>query len=183
MRLFVALDLDPALIERMERTLAILRPRAPQARWVPGAMLHLTLKFIGEAAPEREPAIIAALAQVRAAAFDFELVGLNVFPNLRRPHTLWAGVPAASRLVALAAAIEQALAAVDIPREQRAFAAHLTLARFRESTALRNLLPSLSADEPHWGRQAVAAFYLYQSQNRGGEPVYEKRASFPLRAE
>ncbi len=52
MRLFVALDLDDAIRNRIARFLDGVRAFAPDARWVQPESLHITLKFIGEQSEE-----------------------------------------------------------------------------------------------------------------------------------
>jgi 2'-5' RNA ligase len=47
-RLFIALDLDETIRERIARFMDGVRGFAPDARWVHPESLHVTLKFIGE---------------------------------------------------------------------------------------------------------------------------------------
>lgn len=181
MRLFVALDLEPALAGDLGAALAPYRARAPRARWVRVENFHLTLKFIGSWEPRREDDLVASLAAVEAEAFPLELVGLGVFPNPRQPRQLWSGVAEPGPVEAMAAAVERACAACGIAPEARPFTPHLTLARAAAPTALRPLVALLSREAPRWGREVVRAFHLYQSQTLPRGPVYSRRASFPLR--
>jgi 2'-5' RNA ligase len=48
MRVFVALDLDDEIRERIQQFVEEVRELAPGARWVRAESLHVTLKFIGE---------------------------------------------------------------------------------------------------------------------------------------
>ena len=48
MRLFVAIDIDEAIRQRIARFLEGVRGFAPEARWVRPDSMHLTLKFLGE---------------------------------------------------------------------------------------------------------------------------------------
>jgi len=52
MRIFVALDIDDAIRDRISRFMDGLRGFAPDARWVRPESLHVTLKFVGEKPPE-----------------------------------------------------------------------------------------------------------------------------------
>src|SRR6267378_4282532 len=52
MRIFIALDIDEAIRHRIARFMDGVRGFAPDARWVRPESLHITLKFIGETAPE-----------------------------------------------------------------------------------------------------------------------------------
>jgi len=70
MRLFVALDIDEAIRERMARFIEGVRGFAPGARWVRAESLHITLKFIGEQPENKLAALQSALAAVRSPAFE-----------------------------------------------------------------------------------------------------------------
>ena len=48
MRLFVALDIEQQVRNRIHRFMQEVRSSAPEVRWVSMESLHLTLKFIGE---------------------------------------------------------------------------------------------------------------------------------------
>jgi 2'-5' RNA ligase len=67
-RLFVAIDVPEEVRRRVAAFAAEMRERAPRARWVRFDGVHVTLKFIGETAPEKTEAIRHALAAVRTAA-------------------------------------------------------------------------------------------------------------------
>src|SRR5579862_2857826 len=131
MRLFVALDIPEAVRTSVAALVARLRPLCPDARWARMEGVHVTLKFIGETPEEKLEAIEAALANVPTAApVAVKFRGAGFFPNARRPRVLWAGVEGGPELSALAREVDSALAPLGIPREDRAFSPHLTLARF-----------------------------------------------------
>ncbi len=48
MRLFVALDIDPEIRQRIGEFRDKMRPYAPDVRWVGLETFHITLQFIGE---------------------------------------------------------------------------------------------------------------------------------------
>ena len=48
MRIFIALDIDNAIRERIARFVEGVNGFAPDARWAKPESLHVTLKFIGE---------------------------------------------------------------------------------------------------------------------------------------
>lgn len=178
MRLFVALDLDRSLRERLEAFLRAGRERFPQARWTRTEALHVTLKFLGEVPSDREPHVRQALRGVRATPLILSVSGLGGFPNPREPRTLWAGVPLTPPLRELAEAVEAALAPLGFVREQRPFAPHLTLAR---STHARLLAPLLREPAAEWGELRAEEFFLYLSRPQQGVYQYEKRERFLLR--
>jgi 2'-5' RNA ligase len=130
-RLFVALEIPSAVRDNLAALLKELRAIAPQVKWVRAENLHVTLKFIGEVAPAKLEGIRKALATVRseqAVTLDFRDLGF--FPNEKRPRVFWAGIECSPNLKTIASDIEQAMEKLGIPREQRPFSPHLTLARF-----------------------------------------------------
>ncbi len=136
MRLFVALEIPAAVRDNLAALLKDFRALSAQLadkrpRWVRPENLHVTLKFIGEAVPEKFNEMRAALADVRSDdPVELQFHGLGFFPNAAHPRVLWAGVHASTNLPALAANVDAALETQGFAREGRAFTPHLTLARF-----------------------------------------------------
>ena len=156
MRLFVALEIPPAVRENLAGLIRDLRAIAPQPKWVRVENLHITLKFIGEVADTKLEAIRQALGEVRSEApvtLDFR--GLGFFPNEKYPRVFWAGMEASANLKGLAADIDRAMEKLGIPREQRPFSPHLTLARFQPPG-----LPELPRTTPHSLRRTYISIAL-----------------------
>jgi len=180
MRLFVALDIPKDVRSSLAALVSNLRQACRNARWVRIEGLHVTLKFIGETSPEKAEAIKVALAAVPCRApISINFRGLGFFPNDRRPRVLWAGIEARSELAALAAAVETSLAALAIPREERAFSPHLTLARFDPPRALDALHAAIEKAGPlEFGVATAKEFHLYQSVLKPGGAEYTRLATF-----
>src|SRR5437868_9095939 len=66
-RLFIALDIDDAIRERMAGFMDGLRGFAPDVRWVRTDSLHVTLKFIGEKPTDFVTKVTEALGAIRVA--------------------------------------------------------------------------------------------------------------------
>jgi 2'-5' RNA ligase len=128
-RLFVAVEVPASVREAVAEAVAPLRSAAPRLRWVAPERYHLTVAFLGAVDQFRLPALHGALAQAAAgvAPFDLALDGsLGTFGR----RVLWAGLAASPALADLAARVRPAVAAVvPLPDADRAFSAHLTLAR------------------------------------------------------
>jgi 2'-5' RNA ligase len=138
-RLFVALPLPPELARGLaDRAGALLDERS--WRLVRSTEIHLTLRFLGATPRERIPGIVRELRRVLATlvAPELELDGIGVFPGLRRPRVLWAGVRerpgSAGRLAATERAVGSACTAEDVGGDERreAWNPHVTLARARD---------------------------------------------------
>src|ERR1051326_2745697 len=131
MRLFIALDLDDAIREGVARFMDGVGPFDPDARWVTSESLHITLKFIGEQPDDSVDRIRLAVQSVAAPTTDIHFRGYGFFPTAKSARVFWIGMDAGPQLVALASAIDDATAALGIPKEDRTFSPHLTLARSR----------------------------------------------------
>ena len=129
MRIFVAIDLHSEIREKIARFLDGVRGFAPDPRWVRPESLHVTLKFVGEQKEEQVAAIAKALSGVRGTNVAIRFRGYGFFPTAKAPRVFWIGIEAGPELAELAASIDSALGELMIPREDRAFSPHLTLAR------------------------------------------------------
>ena len=85
---------------------------------------------------------------------------------------LWAGIEAGTDLAALAAAVETSLDALGIPREERAFSPHLTLARFDTPRGLDALHAAIEKAGPlEFGAttaQGISSLSKRSETRRGG---------------
>ena len=94
--------------------------------------MHLTLKFLGQTSEDLVPSIADALdtAARRSRPLAIELGESGAFPNIRRPRVLWAAVRGdLDGLADLRQNVEEMIAPLGFPTEERAFRPHLTLGR------------------------------------------------------
>ena len=134
MRLFVAVELPAVVRGALAAAVDRLRPLALDVAWVASQNVHVTLKFLGEVDAGRLVAVRDALGQAAAVdPFDVRVRGLDAFPAPASPRVLWAGIAdGAEGLGMLAHRVDDALAGAGFPREDRPFAAHVTLGRVRQ---------------------------------------------------
>ena len=182
MRLFLALQIPPAVRKNLAEFLAELRALSSQPRWVRAENLHVTLKFIGEVRPEKLRDIRRALSAVhsdRLVTLDFR--GLGFFPNEKRPRVFWAGIEASTNLVQLASDVDRVLAELGFPPEKRPFSAHLTLARFEPPGAPQNLCAVIRENaKREFGSVAAKEFHLIESKLKPGGAEYTTLETFPF---
>lgn len=186
MRLFLAINLDPAIRRDVYEAAAPLREAAPALRWVREENLHLTLKFFGEQLEPVAGALGAAITRVAAGyrAIDLELGGAGAFPNFRRPRVVWLGVHPDPKLELLHHDVELACETLGFPLEGRAFRPHLTLARVQPRDAdleTRKTLSRLARRVRYTGETVVSSIDLMQSTLTSSGARYELVASAPLR--
>jgi 2'-5' RNA ligase len=184
MRLFVALEIPSTVRENLAELLKSLRGVSPQTRWVRAENLHLTLKFIGEVPETRLAAIRGALADGRSdkpVTLDFR--GLGFFPNDEHPRVLWAGIAASPNLKSLVADIDKAMEKLGLPREQRPFSPHLTLARFEPPGLTERLHAAIRENASRdFGSLRTGQFHLIESKLKSCGAEYTTLESFPFAA-
>jgi 2'-5' RNA ligase len=180
MRLFVALEIPSAVRENLTTLLKSLRAVSPQTRWVRPENLHVTLKFIGEVPETKLAAIRSALAGARSAQpVTLGFRGLGFFPNDKHPRVFWAGIEASPNLKTLAADIDGATEKLRIPREQRPFSPHLTLARFEPPGLTEKLRDAIRENVGReFGSLRTNQFHLIESKLKPPGAGYTTLESF-----
>jgi len=180
-RLFVALNLPSQVREGLWAATAPLRDMELPVKWVRGDGVHLTLKFLGDVADEREGELAAALTRAAAGARALSLVleGFGVFPDFRRPRVVWAGIASEPALEILQHHVEQEFAPLGFPTEARAFRPHVTLGRATRDAKSRDFagLEAALGRAEYGGTALVSAVDLMQSTLQSGGAVYHVRHS------
>ena len=176
-RAFLAIDLEPQVIEKICRSIDDLRERIPAVRWVPMTNLHLTVKFFGNVEEARVEPIAAALREQLHLfpRFTINAKGLGVFPERGRPKILWVGLTG-NELGGLAAKVQSSLLPLGFAPEQRSFTPHLTIGRWRDSDRAPK---TLKQDLESWrhcvfGHSVVNEVVLFQSVLKAEGAVYRR---------
>jgi RNA 2',3'-cyclic 3'-phosphodiesterase len=196
MRIFVGIDLDSEVRARIERFLEGVQGFALDARWMRPESLHITLKFIGEQSVEQVEAIAERLRRTESAPFEIRAAGYGFFPAAKAPRVFWIGIYGGPQLTTLAEQVDIATAEFGVPREDRPFSPHLTLARGGAGKASGAPKPQKS-DRPNatfavlqkrltalgeldFGTMTAHEFILYQSQLSAGGSKYTTLERFPI---
>jgi 2'-5' RNA ligase len=192
MRIFVALDIEESIRARIQRSVEQLQGLAPEVRWVRAASLHVTLKFIGEKPADIVDQVKYSLSQVKGDCFPISFRGYGFFPEAKSARVFWLGIDAPPPLFELAEAVDRAMCALGIAKENHALRPHLTLARTGAGSPrrrkadgpnlrferLQQRLPAIAT--PDFGEMTVREFFLFQSQPSSSGPSYTKLARFSL---
>lgn len=180
MRLFVALDVPDETRRALGGVIQKFQSVCRAARWMRAESIHVTLKFIGEVEEAKLPAIKDSLANVKSSGpIEIAFGNFGFFPTERRPRVFWLGIESGPELAALAADISSALEPVGIPREERAFRPHLTLARFKTEkglSKLREIVAPLA--HQNFGNTVATQFHLYESVLNPSGAVHTKLATY-----
>ncbi|MGA7379957.1 MAG: RNA 2',3'-cyclic phosphodiesterase [Terriglobales bacterium] len=194
MRVFIALDIDDDIRQRIQRFVEGVSGFASEARWVRPESMHVTLKFIGEKPAQAVEEIKHVLCAVRSESFEIGFRGYGFFPTAKSARVFWVGIESGAQLASLAASIDQAMSGLGIAKEEHAYSPHLTLARGggrsgapgrlkedRPNRGFQKLQEKLAAlPTPEFGTMTAREFYLYQSQLMRGGARYTKIERFAL---
>jgi 2'-5' RNA ligase len=176
-RAFLAINLEPQVIDKICRSIDDLQERIPTVRWVRPTNLHLTVKFFGDIEEAQvEPLAVALQNQLELfPRFTINAKGLGVFPERGRPKILWVGLTG-NELAGLAAKVQSSLLPLGFAPEQRSFTPHLTIGRWRDSDrAPRTLKQELERwRDCTFGHSVVNEVVLFQSVLKAEGAVYRR---------
>ncbi len=198
MRLFIGLGI-PARAP-LCRVIDGLTGMGPSVRPVRATHLHITLRFLGDVAPEHletvagaiDSAVTIGLADGWLGPFDLHLARLDTFPPSggAPPWVLFASLGDQDVLGKLSQAIDTELDALEalVPPRDHPFNPHVTLARFRRnrppSRRVRDTLNAVIAESnagPGLGSVRVKAVKLIESRPGAHGPVYTVRHTRTLK--
>ena len=132
MRLFIALDIDDPIRERIARFVdgvARLRPRRALGQTGVAARDSEVYRRATRSRSRADQASLVLRSSASVGEIHFR--GYGFFPTAKSARVFWIGMEADPQLPSLAAAVDENLAPLGIPKEDRAFSPHLTLARGR----------------------------------------------------
>ena len=192
-RVFLAVELSHALQaelalvqQELKRRIEPEMKRDMRISWAQPALIHLTLKFLGDMDEQVVDPLLVAVEQAigRQTAVNVPLDRLGAFPRPQSPRVLWVGPSEnwergaeAKRIAEIHGAIEQACEGLGFLRETKPFSPHLTLARIKvgERQVGVALAKGGVLDRPiSLGSLAVESVVLMKSELKPTGSVYTK---------
>jgi len=189
LRLFIAVELPGEVRQRLS-TLQHQLQRAglERLRWTRPEGIHITLKFLGETPAAKRPAIEAAIADAAhgVRAHDLTLGKLGRFGSRNAPRVLWVDVAGdTDALQGLQKCVDERIAPLGFPLDNRPFAAHLTLARVPEGLGpevAASLAAAIETTTVEPLPIAVRELSLMRSQLNHDGAIYTRLFAAPLTA-
>ena len=166
LRTFISFPLPGEIRTAMEEFMGLIRSHCEGARWERPDKLHLTIKFLGDTDDRLVGDILGVLRDRTAALGPFSVTvsGFGAFPSLQRPRVIWVGCENRDgTLLRIHDAIDEGLAALGFPKEERTFHPHVAIARVRERgarTHLTSLSKNITFDPRH---TLVSEIFLMKS--------------------
>lgn len=167
-RAFIAVDLDERLKRELTRIQIRLKKAEADIKWAEPKNMHLTVKFLGDIAPENIDAIEEKLSDIanRFPAFHMDIGILGAFPKTELPKVIWAGVTKRAHILEMISKeLDQELEGLATAPRDNQFMAHITLGSARSSKGLKELSALLKDARPPSGlSQKVKRITLFRSE-------------------
>ena len=186
MRLFIAIDVDAAVLERaaaMQKTLRqATNLRSGEVKWVHPDQMHLTLKFLGPVEDDDVSRVCATVQETanRYDAFELTCQGVGVFGHPAR--VVWAGIDGGPTLKHMQHELDDRFTKAGWAAENRAFTAHLTLCRVKSATAGFALAAAVEPFKQEvFGSVWIDSAAVYESRLSAAGPEYSVISRSPLR--
>lgn len=177
-RAFIAVDLPDSIRSSLGEAQEMLKLHQFRAKWVRPQNIHLTLKFLGNTDVAQIDNIVAVMAQATkdCTAVSLTAKGIGVFPDIRRPRVIWAGLKGKLEILQeIQQTLDLCLADLGFPKETRAFNAHLTLGRVKGKINPARMKAAIVELEGFESRPFdVNRIILFKSDLRPGGAVYTR---------
>jgi len=181
MRLFIAVNLDDAIRNKIGTFISSLKEQYRKVKWVADKNLHFTLKFLGHNHKEPLDRIIQVLDEINEKGFVLSIAGIGVFPNMNRPKVLWLGVKKGyESMKTLFTSIEKRMISLNYPDEGRDYSAHLTIGRFKDKPAQQLIQFIKDNRDIGLGEILVNSYSLMESNLSGKGAIYKELKRFTL---
>ena len=179
-RAFIAVNLSPEILERIDQVSLDLRARMKDipVRWVPVENIHLTLKFLGNVSTANLEILKDILGKVVSShsECDISVGGIGAFPKPHNPRVIWVGMEVPQELVTLQHNIEIETARLGYSREYRPFSPHMTFGRVSRNASAQDVHAIAEVLENYkvgfLGATRLKTVYLYRSDLKPDGAVY-----------
>jgi len=146
MRAFIAVELPEDIRGSLARIQEKLKTAQADVKWVEPQNIHLTIKFLGERDDKKIEKIMQILEETASdkKAFQACICSIGVFPKVDFPRVIWLGIDKGdSEIKTIAKELEEKIAKIGIPKEERPFSSHITIGRTKSALNRENLVQCL----------------------------------------
>jgi 2'-5' RNA ligase len=182
-RCFVAFDFPSEAKEHIRSVIESNQKRFPHARWVSINHIHITLQFFPALSVSQINQVRMILQEIALplSAFGFTLQQLGAFSSWKRVRVLWIGVDdhSSEMMKKIAFLLKKGCSTggIEIEDETREFSPHITLARFKNPTAIQ---PE-QLIQPSFYTTQIRQLSFYQSTLTPQGPIYTPLDIFTLK--
>ncbi|MCP8617164.1 RNA 2',3'-cyclic phosphodiesterase [Salirhabdus salicampi] len=126
---FIGIPIQSGLKEQLSKWQSKLQQDVSYRVWTFKDDFHITLKFLGATDKETVQQLINLLQQIQLPSFQLPVAGLGFFGKREQPRVMWAGVGQHKALTQLQHEVENTCVQLGMPRENRPYRPHITLAK------------------------------------------------------
>lgn len=184
LRTFIAIELPEEIQKKLGEFSDSVKNPNDRITWVFPKNIHLTLKFIGDVPASDIDSIKNIIIDVAGGygSFEASIKGTGVFPSERNPRVVWIGVDSGKdKIKDIYTELEERLVSIGIPKEERGYTPHITLARVKYIKDIKGFAGIISKyKENLFGSLSVDGISLIKSTLTPKGAVYEVLYSIPL---
>jgi 2'-5' RNA ligase len=132
-RSFMAFDIESEAVRtKLANAQKLLVQTGADLKLVETQNIHITMRFLGNISPNVVENVFEEMRKTQFTPFNVQIKGLGVFPDLRYPRVVWAGITeGADQLRNVFSQLEPRLRGLGFAPDPKGFSAHLTIARVR----------------------------------------------------
>jgi 2'-5' RNA ligase len=132
-RSFLAFDLENETVQKRLATVQnLVVQTGADLKLVEPQNIHMTIRFLGDITPNMAEKIFEEMQKVQFTPFNVQIKGLGIFPDLRYPRVVWAGITeGADQLKSVFSQLEPRLRSLGFAADPKGFSPHLTIARVK----------------------------------------------------
>ncbi len=174
-RCFVAVECGgDEVAAKFNEVRRMLKATRADVKLVEPENIHLTLKFLGEIEPSLVEQVSQVVKETSFQPFDARLEGVGVFPNLRRPRVVWAGITdGVPQRMEVWKDVDTKISGLGVEREGGRFSPHITVGRVRSGRNRDRLVEEISALSDYvFGDLQVDRIVLKKSVLTPRGPIY-----------
>lgn len=177
LRTFIAIELPDEIQKKLGDFSNSLKNPQDKISWVSPKNIHLTLKFLGNVPVGDIDSIQNVISDTAKlyTSFEASIKGTGIFPSERSPRVLWIGTDKGKEDIKIIYTdMENRLASIGIPKEERGFTAHLTIGRIKYIKDTKEFAQNISKHkEDLFGNFTVDSISLVKSILTPKGSVYE----------
>ncbi len=189
MRTFIAIELSQEIKDFLSNIQSQLKASGADVKWVEPKNIHLTLKFLGEIDEKKLVEVNKVLEETarNKNPFSLRFSCLGAYPKINFPRVIWIGIDQGDiEVKEIAGILEERVAKLGIPQENRPFSCHITLGRTKSNLKQEDLVKKLTFLEGNLGGKKpefqVTKLTLFKSTLTPKGPLYEVLKEAHLKA-
>ncbi|MDO8623564.1 MAG: RNA 2',3'-cyclic phosphodiesterase [archaeon] len=179
MRTFIAIELPEDIKSEIFHSFEKLEESGLVGKFVEKNNIHLTLRFIGEVSEEKIEEIKKKLSEIKFKKFKAKIGNIGFFPDENYIRVIWIEL-VAKEIIELQEIIEEKCREIGIPRDNKGFASHITIARvekIKNKSLFTEKLKTLHVKKSDF---IVKDFSLIKSELKRSGSIYKNLMKFPL---